>query len=142
MNIDDKLSQLFNTSPIATEDKVPTIIDNATGAVVEGDGVKIESDYEKTRNNLHELLETGKDALTTALQIAKDSEHPRAFEVVGNLMKQIADINQQLMDIHQQKSKLDNSRGVETAPQNTTTNNAIFVGSTSELSRLIKSLKQ
>jgi len=138
MNIDDKLSQLFNTDPIPEETAV-TVIDNVTGEVVENAEDKIESDYDITRKNLHDLLVTGTDALDVALTIAKDSENPRAFEVVGNLMKQIADINQQLMDIHQQKSRLDNSRGVE--KQTNITNNSIFVGSTNELSRMIKSMK-
>ena len=138
MNIDDKLSQLFNTDPIPEETAV-TVIDNATGEIVKNTEDKIESDYDVTRKNLHDLLVTGTDALDVALTIAKDSENPRAFEVVGNLMKQIADINQQLMDIHQQKSRLDNSRGVE--KQTNITNNSIFVGSTNELSRMIKSMK-
>lgn len=138
MNIDDKLSQLFNTDPIPEETAV-TVIDNATGEIVENAEDKIESDYDITRKNLHDLLVTGTEALDVALTIAKDSENPRAFEVVGNLMKQIADINQQLMDIHQQKSRLDSSRGVE--KQTNITNNSIFVGSTNELSRMIKSMK-
>lgn len=138
MNIDDKLSQLFNTDPIPEETAV-TVIDNATGEIVKNTEDKIESDYDITRKNLHDLLVTGTDALDVALTIAKDSENPRAFEVVGNLMKQIADINQQLMDIHQQKSRLDSSRGVE--KQTNITNNSIFVGSTNELSRMIKSMK-
>lgn len=140
MNIDDRLSKLFNTDPIPEDVNLPAIIDNETGDIVENAEAKIESDYDLTRKNLQELLETGSAALQSALEIAKESEHPRAFEVVGNLMKQLADINQQLMDIHQQKSKLDSSRGIDTTKTSTTNNNAIFVGSTAELSKIIKSL--
>jgi ABC-type proline/glycine betaine transport system substrate-binding protein len=82
-------------------------------------------------------LVTGQNALYSALEVAKQSEHPRAYEVVGNLMKQLADVNQQLMDIHQQKAKLDGPK--ESAQK--VTNNAIFVGSTSELNKMIKKLK-
>lgn len=99
---------------------------------------KIEDDYDKTRENLHDLLIKGKDALETALAVAKQSEHPRAFEVVGNLMKQLADINQQLMDVHQQKKKLEEP-GKDSSKQ-VTNNNAIFVGSTNELSKMIKKM--
>lgn len=113
---------------ITTEGKV---INEATN--------KIESDYDTARENLLELLEKGQQALTTALEVAKQSEHPRAFEVVGNLMKQLADVNQQLMDVHQQKAKLDAPTKAEAAKQ-VTNNNAIFVGSTSELSKMIKNM--
>jgi uncharacterized glyoxalase superfamily metalloenzyme YdcJ len=70
--------------------------------------------------------------------VAKQSEHPRAFEVVGNLIKQLADVNQQLMDVHQQKKKLEEPS--KTIKSNNTTNNAIFVGSTAELSNMIKKM--
>ena len=68
------------------------------------------------------------------------SEHPRAFEVVGNLMKQLADINQQLLDLHQQKQKLDSPK--ERSGKEVTTNNVIFTGSTAELNKLIKTMSK
>jgi hypothetical protein len=77
--------------------------------------------------------------LSHAIEVAKQSEHPRAFEVVGNLMKQIADINTQLMDLHQQKQKLDAPAKGESKVTN---NNAIFVGSTSELNKLINKMSK
>ena len=130
MKIDDTLSEVFNTMP---QEKPLEVIDNATGEIVKTPEGKIEQDYETTRDNLRELLITGQNALHHALEVAKQSEHPRAFEVVGNLMKQLADVNQQLMDLHQQKQKLDApKKGAEKV-----TNNAIFVGSTAELSKMI-----
>jgi hypothetical protein len=133
MKIDDRLSEVFDLEPTT---KVPLVIDAVTSLQVSD---KIESDYDKSRNNLHELLLKGQDALNYALEVAKQSEHPRAFEVVGNLMKQLADVNQQLLDIHQQKQKLDAPSKAEAA-KNVTNNNAIFVGSTSELSKMIKNM--
>jgi len=133
MKIDDRLSEVFDLEPTT---KVPLVIDAVTSLQVSD---KIESDYDKSRNNLHELLLKGQDALNYALEVAKQSEHPRAFEVVGNLIKQLADVNQQLMDIHQQKQKLDAPSKAEAA-KNVTNNNAIFVGSTSELSKMIKNM--
>jgi hypothetical protein len=136
MKIDDTLSEVFNTIP--QETKPLEVIDNATGEIVKTPEGKIETDYETTRANLRELLITGQNALYHALEVAKQSEHPRAFEVVGNLMKQLADVNQQLLDIHQQKQKLDApKKGAEKV-----TNNAIFVGSTSELNKLIKNMSK
>ena len=99
---------------------------------------KIDYDYDKTRNNLHTLLATGQEALMHALEIAKSSEHPRAFEVVGNLMKQLSDINSQLLDLHRQKQRLDTpDKGQPIGEPKNVTNNSIFVGSTAELSKLI-----
>ena len=100
--------------------------------------VKIESDYDTTRANLLNILAKGQDALNHALEIAKQSEHPRAFEVVGNLMKQQADINQQLLDLHQQKQKLEGKKE-QRAPG--VQNNSIYVGSTTELNKFLKDMK-
>ena len=100
--------------------------------------VKIESDYDTPRANLLNILAKGQDALNHALEIAKQSEHPRAFEVVGNLMKQQADINQQLLDLHQQKQKLEGKKE-QRAPG--VQNNSIYVGSTTELNKFLKDMK-
>ena len=125
------------------------VTDNAkTGTVTElviKDGVaepvvdKAEVDFEQSRKNLQLLLLQGEDALMGALEVAKASEHPRAFEVVGNLIKQLADVNQQMLDLHQQKKKLDGEDGKASSKQ-VTNNNAIFVGSTTELSKMIKKM--
>jgi hypothetical protein len=73
-----------------------------------------------------------------ALSVAKQSEHPRAFEVVGNLIKQLADVNQQLLSLHQQKQKIDApTKGSE---PKSTNNTAIFVGSTAELNKMLKNM--
>lgn len=135
--MDDTLSEIFD---IPTISKTNFDVIASTGEIITTPEGKIESDYEVTRNNLRELLTTGQNALHHALEVAKSSEHPRAFEVVGNLMKQLADVNQQLMDLHQQKAKLDAPGKADAAKQ--VTNNAIFVGSTSELSKMIKNLQK
>jgi hypothetical protein len=136
MKIDNNLSEVFNMNPI--EKITGEIVVAETGEILQTQEGKVESDYDKTRSNLLDLLQKGQDALNHALAVAKSSEHPRAFEVVGNLMKQVADINTQLMDIHQQKQKLDEPKG----GAKTVTNNAIFVGSTSELNKLIDKMNK
>jgi len=98
----------------------------------------IEYDYNKSRNNLHSLLSQGQDALNYALEVAKQSENARAFEVVGNIIKQLADINHQLLDISEKKQRLTTKK--PDVQQQVTNNNAIFVGSTSELTKMIKQL--
>ncbi len=134
MKIDDTLSAEFGVEPIGK-----TEIITKDGDVVKQSSEKIEDDYEVSRNNLRVILQQGQEALNKALEVAQQSEHPRAFEVVGNLMKQLADINQQLLDLHQQKQKLDEPSKAEKAKQ-VTNNNAIFVGSTAELNKLIKNM--
>jgi hypothetical protein len=136
MKIDDSLSEVFDLIP---QEKPKTeVIDNTTGEIVKTTEGKIENDYEHARDNLRELLITGQNALMHALEVAKQSEHPRAFEVVGNLMKQLADVNQQLLDIHQQKQKIDSVNG---KVADKVINNAVFVGSTAELSKMIKNMQ-
>lgn len=138
MKIDDRLSEIFDTEPMST---TKTEIITQDGEIISQSEDKIESDYDKSRGNLHDLLLKGQDALNYAIEVAKQSEHPRAFEVVGNLIKQLADVNQQLMDIHQQKQKLDTPGKAEASKQ-VTNNNAIFVGSTSELAKMIKNMNK
>jgi hypothetical protein len=102
---------------------------------------EIQYDYERSRANLHSLLQSGQEALTHALEVAKSSEHPRAFEVVGNMVKQLADVNQQLLELHKNKQNLKKPESDKKEEGKTiTNNNAIFVGSTSELNKLIKSM--
>ena len=138
MKIDDKLSEVFDVQPIH-EVANARVIDAATGEIVQTSSDKIEQDYDKARSNIHDLLAKGHEALANALEVAKQSEHPRAFEVVGNLVKQLTDVNQQLIDLHQQKAKLDTPKDGE---KKVTNNNAIFVGSTAELTKMIKSMNK
>lgn len=132
MKIDNNLSEVFNMEPIETT--YGELIINEPPAKEE----KVEADFDKSRKNLYNLLDQGQDALNDAMRVAKESEHPRAYEVVGNLMKQVADINTQLMNLHQQKQKLDTGNKDDSGK--TITNNAIFVGSTSELNKLINKM--
>ena len=134
MKTDESLSAAFGIEPVASQG----IIDADTGELVATTESKIEDDYDHARNNLRKLLTDGQSALATAISVAQQSEHPRAIEVVGNLMKQLADINQQLLDLHQQKQKLDAPK--EGNKPGVTNNNAIFVGSTTELNKLIKNM--
>jgi hypothetical protein len=133
--MNDALSKTFD---VPSTKEVVDYIDADTGEVVSTPESKIESDYDLGRENMRSLLLSGQEALTAALSVAKQSEHPRAFEVVGNLIKQLADVNQQLLSLHQQKQKIDApTKGSE--PKNTN-NTAIFVGSTAELNKMLKNM--
>jgi len=92
-----------------------------------------QKDYEYTRGNLYSLIEKGQEAINGILELAQESGHPRAYEVAGQLIKSVGDVSDKLMDLQKKMKDLD-------APQKgpTTVNNSLFVGSTAELSKLIK----
>ena len=139
MKIDDRLSDVFDIEAI--EVKTGDVITMETEVMPQSNN-KIESDYDRTRSNLHSLLQQGQDALYHALEIAKSTEHPRAFEVVGNLMKQLSDVNTQLLDLHDKKRKIDTPSKAEEVSNKQITNNAIFVGSTSELNQFLNKMNK
>ena len=95
----------------------------------------IETDYKYARENLYEIIENGSHALNELVEIAKSSEHPRAFEVVASLMKTLTDANKDLLDIQSKVKKL-KTDDIQQGPNNVT--NALFVGSTAELQNMLK----
>ena len=96
----------------------------------------IKDDYDKRREVLYDLIEKGNKALDSSLQVASGSMHPRAFEVTGQLIKTMADVAKDLTDLQQSMDKLE---GVEKEKkQGNVTQNAIFVGSTTELLKALK----
>jgi hypothetical protein len=99
----------------------------------------VDDDFATARNNLHNIIHKGNDALEEALIVAKTSEHPRAFEVVGGLIKTLVDANKDLLDIQKKLKDLKKSDDPKETPQNI--NNSIFVGSAAELQALINGRK-
>ena len=95
----------------------------------------ISKDYEYTRGNLYSIIEKGQEAINGILELAQDSEMPRAYEVVGQLIKSVSDATDKLMDL-QKKVKDVNEDTPQKGPN--TVNNALFVGSTAELAKLLK----
>ena len=95
-----------------------------------------EKDYEYTRGQLYSLIDQGQEAVRDALDDAQESGHPRAFEVATNAMKQVADMTDKLMDLQKKVKDLDE----EKKGPSKVTNNAMFVGSTSELQKMLKQM--
>jgi len=93
-----------------------------------------ETDYEYTRGNLYSLIEKGQQAISDILDVAQQSDSPRAYEVAGQLIKNVADVSDKLIDLQQKMKKLNEEE--PKGPKNVT--NALFVGSTSELQKLLK----
>jgi|TARA_R110000868_G_scaffold149774_2_gene372553 hypothetical protein len=94
----------------------------------------VDNDYKYQRENFYQLVERGQDAIEGILDLAKEGEHPRAYEVAGNLIKQIADVTEKLGDLQTKMKKL--KEVPNQAPKNVT--NALFVGSTAELQKMLK----
>jgi hypothetical protein len=128
----DKLNETFNVDgeivPVKSEaviekiEKISTVVDD------------IKKDYDYTRGNLYSLIEKGQEAINGILELAQESEMPRAYEVAGQLIKNVADATDKLMDL--QKKLKDIEEEKQKGP--TTVNNALFVGSTAELAKLLK----
>ena len=95
----------------------------------------IKKDYDYTRGQLYDVIEKGQEALSGALDVANNTDHPRAYEVAGQLVKSVSDAAEKLIDL--QKKMQDIEEGPK-SKQKVTYNNALFVGSTAELSKLIK----
>ena len=93
-----------------------------------------DNDYKYQRENFYRLVERGQDAIDGILELAKESEHPRSYEVAGQLIKNVADVTEKLGDLQEKMKKL--KEVPNTAPKNVT--NALFVGSTAELQKMLK----
>tara|TARA_B100000214_G_scaffold52292_1_gene33136 strand:+ start:126 stop:554 length:429 start_codon:yes stop_codon:yes gene_type:complete len=94
----------------------------------------VDADYEYQRENFYNLIEKGQDAIQGILNVAKESDHPRGYEVAGNLIKQVAEVTEKLGDLQEKMKKL--KEVPNSAPKNVT--NALFVGSTAELQKMLK----
>ena len=95
----------------------------------------IEKDYKYTRGQLYSLIEKGQEAINGIMEVAGESASPRAYEVAGQLIKSVADSTDKLMDLQKKMKDIDEEKQ---KTQSNVTNNALFVGSTSELSKLLK----
>ncbi len=95
----------------------------------------VEKDYKYTRGQLYSLIEKGQEAINGIMELAGESASPRAYEVAGQLIKSVADSTDKLMDLQKKMKDIDEDKQ---KTQNNVTNNALFVGSTSELSKLLK----
>ena len=95
----------------------------------------VTKDYDYTRANLYSLIEKGQETLNGIMELAGDSASPRAFEVAGQIIKSVADTTDKLMDLQKKVKEIEEDNPKK---QSTVTNNALFVGSTSELSKMLK----
>ena len=130
-NIDAKIDDVLGiTSEIKQEiiDPKP-LVPRPNDTLDEAD-----ADYKYSRENFYNLVERGQDAIDGILEVAKEGEHPRAYEVVGQLIKNVAEVTEKLADLQEKMKKL--KEVPDSAPKNVT--NALFIGSTKELQNLLK----
>ena len=132
----EKLNEEFNVSNDIIK---PEIVDSNSEINTEDQATSsikdIKKDYEYTRGNLYSLIEKGQEAISGILELAQESEMPRAYEVAGQLIKNVADATDKLMDLQKKLKEVEEGKTPK-GPTNVT--NALFVGSTAELAKLLK----
>lgn len=131
----DKLNEVFNVSgeivSVEVEEKIEVEKPKSTPSSIDD----IKKDYEYTRGNIYSIIEKGQEAINNVLELAQETDSPRAYEVVGQLIKNVSDAADKLIDLQKKLKDLDETKSIK-GPTNVT--NALFVGSTAELSKLLK----
>jgi len=130
MSLEENMEELLNISAEVVEEPKPVKKER------ESDKDDRTKDYEYTRGELYTLIDQGQEAVRGALEVAQESGHPRAYEVAVAAMKHVADMTEKLQDLHKKMKDLDEEKKGPTK----VTNNAMFVGSTSELQKMLKQM--
>jgi hypothetical protein len=127
--VDENLSNILNTDyiPVVREDKPITIH--------QSENENPDADY--SRANYYNLIEKGNEALDGILEVAKESQHPRAYEVAANMIKNLSDVTEKLMILQKQQQEL-RPKDEQATQTNINVEKAVFVGSTAELLRQLK----
>lgn len=126
----EKLSEILNIEPI-----------NYNGIeLIDSNKTSIEDDAEFARQNIRELIEKGNDAMDNLLMVAKQSDHPRAYEVAANMLKSLTDMNKDLMEIQKRKRDLEPKQMSSSSGINV--DKAVFIGSTKELIKALKAKEE
>ncbi len=126
--VDTKLDKVFEIAPTSKNEPVVYKTPEVNG----DDGM--DTDFQYARENIYNVIERGSDAMEGLLEVARETEHPRAYEVVGQLVDKLTNANKELMGLHKTKKSM--SDEVVRSPQNVT--NALFVGSTADLQKMLK----
>ena len=134
---DKKLSEIFDVDPITID--VETVTHTEIIPIQSVDVVETDTEYART--NIRSLIDKGNVAVDNLLQVSKESEHPRAYEVVAGLMKTMADLNKDLLELQKRKRDLQPQSDNTTNRGNITVEKAVFVGSTAELLKQIRENK-
>lgn len=123
--VDQKIETILDIAPNIVPKQVTVVEENTT----------VNDDYEYARKNLRSLIDNGKDVMDNLAYLAKEGESPRTYEVLGQLIKTLAETNKDLLDLAKKKKDIQQEKNAE---QPTHVTNALFVGSTADLQKLIK----
>lgn len=132
--LNKNLSDIFNVMPIDEKKKKTEVV--TTHYNEPNMDEDLTDAYQQSKENLQSIIDSGKDAMEEILQIAKAGQHPRAFEVYGGILKNMVDANKELLAIQKQIRTMDDSK--KESKSQTNIDKAIFVGSTTELQKLLK----
>ncbi len=127
MSTYDSIDEALNTDMVKT--------DTSSEVKMTSKSNEVQKDYEYTRGNLYSLIEKGQEALNGIMEVAEEQGSARAYEVAGQIIKSVADTTDKLMDLQKKVKEVDEDNQKTT---NNVTNNAVFVGSTSDLSKMLK----
>jgi hypothetical protein len=136
-NINEKLSEIFDVEPIEINNQPKVNTEVVVVAETNTSLDLVDSDTEFARQNIRELIKKGGFAIDQILEVAKQSEHPRAYEVAAGFIKNMADLNKDLLELQKRKKELHGVSGKESS-KDVNIDKAVFVGSTAELMKLIK----
>ena len=131
---DNKFDQINEALDTSIESSITEIQKDAV-PIPKQETNDVTKDYEYTRGNLYSLIEKGQEALNGIMELAAESDSPRAYEVAGQLLKSVGDNTDKLLDLQKKLKELEEETG---KPIGNVTNNAVFVGSTTELQKLLK----
>ena len=135
--IDDKLNEVLGIAEIDKTFEVEVLPKKTSTEVLVPEDKDPDIDFETGRKNLYNLLDKGNEAIDGILGLAKEGEHPRAYEVAGQLIKTVSEVSQNLLDLQDKLKKIKDIP--DKGPKNVT--NALFVGSTTELQKMLKEKK-
>lgn len=137
MIMSDKLNEIFNIEKVP--DSIGELINSPKSDIVSAETQNdFQIDYNEVRKNLKELILKGSAAIDGILHIASEGESPRAYEVIGQLIKSVADTNKDLLDLHKKVKDISDTSITNNNQTQTKIDNAIFVGSTSELQKMLR----
>ena len=135
-DFEKKMEEVFDITPVEKIETLPVEKKELLPVNTEALDQDLDDAYQQSKENLQGLIDQGTEAMQEILEIAKAGQHPRAFEVYGGLLKNMVDANKELLSIQKQMREMS---GVKKETSSTNIDKAIFVGSTSELSKLLKS---
>lgn len=136
--MNDTIAKILNLTPVEVKQEPTKVVPAIAAPHPKTNEDQLENDFEYARRNMYDIIEKGQEALIGIMDVAGQSQHPRAYEVMANLIKTMAETNKDLLDLNKKKRDM---LPKEEAPKQMANNMAVFVGSTSELQAMLMKKK-